>query len=47
MGYVMDRRVGDTDGLGGAFGLLHAIGVPFPFPGTVGVKCCIPLFITY
>eukprot|EP00879_Flechtneria_rotunda_P000206 GHRR01000279.1.p1 GENE.GHRR01000279.1~~GHRR01000279.1.p1 ORF type:complete len:362 (+),score=75.18 GHRR01000279.1:203-1288(+) len=32
MGYVMDRRQGNTDGLGGAFGLLYAIGCPFPYP---------------
>ncbi|WIA33949.1 hypothetical protein OEZ86_007044 [Tetradesmus obliquus] len=32
MGYVMDRRLGSTGGLGGAFGLLYAIGCPFPYP---------------
>ncbi|KAI8466288.1 MAG: hypothetical protein J3K34DRAFT_434302 [Monoraphidium minutum] len=32
LGYVMDRRVGNTGGLGGAFGMLWAIGVPFPYP---------------
>jgi hypothetical protein len=32
MGYAMDRRVGNTGGLGGAFGLLAAVGVPFPYP---------------
>lgn len=32
MGYVMDRRIGNSGGLGGAFGFLYAIGVPFPFP---------------
>jgi hypothetical protein len=32
MGYVMDRRLGNTGGLGGAFGLLYAIGCPFPYP---------------
>jgi hypothetical protein len=25
-GYVMDNRVGNTDGLGAAFGILSAIG---------------------
>ena len=32
MGYVMDSRVGNSGGLGGAFGLLWAIGAPFPYP---------------
>jgi hypothetical protein len=32
MGYVMDRRLGDTGSLGGAFGLLYAIGCPFTYP---------------
>eukprot|EP00775_Hariotina_reticulata_P004521 gene4521-4773_t len=32
MGYVMDRRIGNTGGLGGAFGFLYAIGCPFPYP---------------
>lgn len=31
-GYVMDRRCGNTQGLGGAFGFLWAIGVPLPYP---------------
>merc|ERR1712159_561468 len=32
-GYVMDRAVGNTEGLGGVFGLLWAIGKsPFKFP---------------
>ncbi|EFJ45079.1 hypothetical protein VOLCADRAFT_94556 [Volvox carteri f. nagariensis] len=32
MGYVMDRRIGNTDGLGGAFGLMWALGAPLPAP---------------
>jgi len=32
IGYVMDRRIGNTGGLGGVYGILHAIGKPFPFP---------------
>ncbi|CAE8594506.1 unnamed protein product [Polarella glacialis] len=32
IGYVMDRRVGNTGGLGGLYGILYAIGKPFPFP---------------
>ena len=31
-GYVMDRQEGNTGGLGGGFGILYAIGSPFPFP---------------
>merc|ERR1712193_568223 len=32
-GYVLDRAVGNTEGLGGEFGILHAIGKsPFKFP---------------
>lgn len=32
MGYVMDRRIGNTGGLGGAFGLMYGIGIPLPVP---------------
>ncbi|KAG2482571.1 hypothetical protein HYH03_018496 [Edaphochlamys debaryana] len=32
MGYVMDRTVGNTAGLGGAFGLMWALGAPLPAP---------------
>ena len=32
IGYVMDRDVGNSGGLGGAYGLLYAIGKPLPFP---------------
>jgi len=32
MGYVQDRLVGNSGGLGGAFGLLWAIGCAFPYP---------------
>ena len=31
-GYVMDRTIGNTGGLGGVFGILYAIGKPLPFP---------------
>ena len=31
-GYVMDRRMGNTDGLGGVYGLCTALGVPTPTP---------------
>jgi len=32
VGYVMDRSVGNTGGLGGIFGFLYAAGKPLPFP---------------
>ena len=31
-GYVMDRRMGNTDGLGGVYGLCAALGLPPPSP---------------
>lgn len=31
-GYSVDRTVGNTGGLGGVFGLIHAIGGSLPFP---------------
>jgi len=32
VGYCMDKRIGNTDGLGGVFGILKSIGKPLPFP---------------
>ena len=32
IGYVVDRGVGNTGGLGGLYGILYAIGKPLPFP---------------
>ena len=32
IGYVIDRDVGNTGGLGGLYGILYAIGRPLPFP---------------
>lgn len=32
IGYVMDRYIGNTGGMGGFFGPLYAIGKSFPFP---------------
>lgn len=32
IGYVADRSVGNTGGLGGLYGILYAIGKPLPFP---------------
>ena len=37
-GYVVDRRVGNTGGLGALFGILTAIGVKVPKPGSLGFK---------
>ncbi|KAL4853143.1 hypothetical protein ACK3TF_005837 [Chlorella vulgaris] len=34
-GYVMDNRVGNTDGLGAAFGILSAVGVKVPKPNSL------------
>uniref|UniRef100_A0A6V2NDS0 SnoaL-like domain-containing protein n=1 Tax=Emiliania huxleyi TaxID=2903 RepID=A0A6V2NDS0_EMIHU len=31
-GYVMDRRMGNTEGLGGLFGMCVALGIPTPYP---------------
>ena len=31
-GYVMDKTIGNTGGIGGVFGILYAIGKPLPFP---------------
>lgn len=35
-GYIIDRRVGNTKGLGAVFGILAAIGAPVPRPGSLG-----------
>ena len=32
IGYVADRNVGNTGGLGGLYGILYALGKPLPFP---------------
>jgi hypothetical protein len=32
IGYVTDRAVGNTGGLGGLYGIMYAIGKPLPFP---------------
>eukprot|EP01023_Acetabularia_acetabulum_P015295 TRINITY_DN17406_c0_g1_i17.p1 TRINITY_DN17406_c0_g1~~TRINITY_DN17406_c0_g1_i17.p1 ORF type:complete len:254 (-),score=28.77 TRINITY_DN17406_c0_g1_i17:242-1003(-) len=32
IGYVVDRTVGNSGGLGGAFGILYAFGIGLPFP---------------
>lgn len=32
VGYPIDRRVGNTGGLGGAFGFFYGVGRPLPIP---------------
>uniref|UniRef100_A0A7S0SP81 Uncharacterized protein n=1 Tax=Mantoniella antarctica TaxID=81844 RepID=A0A7S0SP81_9CHLO len=32
VGYVMDKQIGNSGGLGGVFGILYAVGSPLPFP---------------
>jgi hypothetical protein len=32
VGYAMDKRIGNTEGLGGVFGILKAVGHPIPVP---------------
>mmetsp|Transcript_52668 Transcript_52668/g.113814 ORF Transcript_52668/g.113814 Transcript_52668/m.113814 type:complete len:291 (-) Transcript_52668:38-910(-) len=32
VGYCMDKRIGNAEGLGGVFGILKAVGKPLPFP---------------
>jgi len=32
VGYAMDKRIGNTEGLGGVFGIVKAVGKPLPFP---------------
>ncbi len=32
VGYTMDKRIGNTNGLGAVFGILNAIGNALPFP---------------
>lgn len=34
-GYIMDRRMGNTDGLGGVYGLCAALGLPTPTPAAL------------
>ena len=42
IGYVTDRTVGNTGGLGGLYGILYAIGRPLPFPEAQPWKKSIP-----
>ena len=42
IGYVADRSVGNTGGLGGLYGILYAIGRPLPFPEALPWKPSLP-----
>lgn len=42
-GVVMDRRVGNTQGLGALFGILAAIGVKIPRPGTLAFAVAVTI----
>lgn len=42
IGYVADRNVGNTGGLGGLYGILYAIGRPLPFPEALPWKPSLP-----
>lgn len=42
IGYVADRNVGNTGGLGGLYGILYAIGRPLPFPEAMPWKPSVP-----
>ena len=48
-GVVMDRRVGNTGGLGALFGILTAIGVPVPKPGSIQFQIAVAVnnFVTW
>jgi len=37
-GYVMDKSQGNTNGLGGVYGIAHAVGSPLPPPGSLEEK---------
>ena len=39
----MDRRVGNTKNLGALFGILAALGLPVPVPGSLGFKIAMTL----
>ena len=46
--YVMDRDIGTTGGLGGLYGVLHAIGRGLPFPevsGSAPLMCPLQPFV--
>eukprot|EP00977_Amphora_coffeiformis_P013042 scaffold3339_cov174-Amphora_coffeaeformis.AAC.10 len=42
IGYVADRNIGNTGGLGGLYGILYAIGRPLPFPEALPWKPSLP-----
>ena len=43
VGYVLDRTVGNTSGLGGAFAFFWATGRPLPFPECQPFKPSLPM----
>lgn len=45
IGYVMDKEVGNTGGLGGVYGLFYAIGYGLPFPEGQPWKPSPPYFV--
>lgn len=42
IGYVADRTIGNTGGLGGLYGILYAIGRPLPFPEAMPWRPSLP-----
>jgi len=42
IGYVADRNIGNTGGLGGLYGIMYAIGRPLPFPEALPWKPSLP-----
>ena len=42
IGYVVDRTVGNTGGLGGLYGILYSLGRPLPFPEAQPWKKSLP-----
>lgn len=42
IGYVADRTIGNTGGLGGLYGILYAIGRPLPFPEALPWRMSLP-----
>jgi hypothetical protein len=42
IGYVVDRQVGNTGGLGGLYGIMYAIGRPLPFPEALPWRPSLP-----
>lgn len=45
IGYVADRNIGNTGGLGGLYGIMYAIGRPLPFPEAMPWKPSLPYLL--